>query len=93
MGLANARAYYLVGRKVDLESAKQRSHQVLDIIDRHLVSRQWLELNRPTIADISCFPYVAMAEDGKITLTDRKNIVAWVARVRKLPGYIDLPKI
>ena len=36
---------------------------------------------------------VAMAEDGKITLADYKNIVAWVARVRKLPGYIDLPKI
>ena len=32
-----------------------------------------------------------MAVDGKIDLADYENIVAWIARVTKLLGYIDLP--
>ena len=35
-GLANARAYYLVGRQVDIEAATQRSHAVLKVINQHL---------------------------------------------------------
>ena len=91
-GLANARAYYLVGRKVDIEAATQRSHAVLKVINQHLEQRQWLELNRPTIADVACYPYIAMARDGKIALADYENIVAWIARVKQLSGYIDLPQ-
>ena len=90
-GLANARAYYLVGRQVDIEAATQLSHQTLNVVERHLAKRKWLELERPTIADIACFPYIAMSKQGKITLDNYPNIVAWIALMESLPGYVDLP--
>lgn len=92
-GLATARAYHLVGRQVDIEMATQRSHIILKVIDQHLTQRQWLELNRPTIADIACFPYIALAGDGKIALDDYPNVIAWVNRIKQLPGYIELPSL
>ena len=59
--------------------------------NQHLAQRNWLELDRPTIADIACFPYIAMAEDGKISLVEYPHIVNWIDRVKQLPGYIELP--
>jgi glutathione S-transferase len=64
---------------------------VLAVIDRHLAQRQWLELDRPTIADIACFPYIALAADGKISLNDYPNLVSWIDRVKQLPSFIGMP--
>jgi glutathione S-transferase len=50
-----------------------------------------LELDRPTIADIACFPYIALAADGKIDLTDYPHVIAWIDRVKQLSGYVGMP--
>jgi glutathione S-transferase len=72
-------------------NATAQAHAVLKVINQHLDQRNWLELDRPTIADIACFPYIAMAEDGKISLVEYPHIVNWIDRVKQLPGYIELP--
>jgi len=92
-GLAAARAYHLVGRQLDIDTATQLSHAILTAIDQHLAQRQWLELNCPTIADIACFPYIALATDGKIALGNYANVVAWLTRIKQLPGYVELPSL
>lgn len=92
-GLAAARAYHLVGRQLDIATATQRSHTTLKAIDQHLAQRQWLELNRPTIADIACFPYIALAADGRIALDNYANVTAWLTRIKQLPGYVELPSV
>jgi glutathione S-transferase len=89
-GLAAARVYHLFGRQLDIETATARAHDVLKVLDYHLAQRQWLELDRPTIADIACFPYVALAEDGKVSLTDYLHVVAWLDRVKQLPNYVAI---
>ncbi len=90
-GLAAARVYHLFGRQLDIETATERAYAVLKVFDSRLAERQWLELNQPTIADVACFPYIALAKDGKIDLTDYPNVVSWIARVKELPGYIAMP--
>jgi glutathione S-transferase len=62
----------------------------LKAIDLHLSQRQWLELDRPTIADIACFPYIALAADGKISLADYSHVGAWRDRIEQLPNYVAL---
>jgi glutathione S-transferase len=47
--------------------------------------------DHPTIADIACFPYIALAGDGKISLDDYPNVVKWIDRVKQLPKYIGMP--
>lgn len=90
---AMARVYYILNRKeVDIERATARGYALLKTLEQHLTTRQWLEFDRPTIADIACFPYIAMASEGKISLDDYPHVNAWLDRFKQLPRYIDLPK-
>ncbi len=59
-------------------------------MDGHL-QQDWLEGDRPTIADIACFPYIALAADGKIALEDYPHVIAWISRIKQLPGYVGMP--
>ncbi|MFB2978952.1 glutathione S-transferase family protein [Microseira sp. BLCC-F43] len=86
-----ARLYFRFNMDVDWESAQQKGKQVLQILNEHLQNRDWLELNRPTIADIACYPYVGLAPEGKVSLDDYPNVIAWIERIKQLPGYIGMP--
>ncbi len=91
-----ARLYYLFNATtIDIERAKQKSEFILTQLERHLSdNRQWLECdNRPTIADIAVFPYIALAEDGKVSLAPYTNVLNWIERVQSLPGFITMPGI
>ncbi|MCP5425184.1 MAG: glutathione S-transferase [Gammaproteobacteria bacterium] len=90
-GPAAARAHDLFGAALDVEQARAGARRIIGIMDRHLRDREWLELGRPTIADIACFPYVALAHEGHVFLTDYPNVVAWIARIKALPGFVNMP--
>ena len=75
---------------IDLDTATKRTHAILKIINDHLATRQWLELERPTIADIACFPYISLVHEGKVSLDDYPHVQTWVERFKQLDGYIPL---
>ncbi len=79
------------GPGIDLETAQRRGGYALKLLDAHLVCREWLALGRPSIADIGCYPYVAMAPEGGVSLDKRANVRAWIARFEALPGYVPMP--
>ncbi len=89
--LAAARLYFLLNAQVDLKLAQHRAKHVLQVMNEHLQERDWLELARPTIADIACFPYVGLAADGKIPLESYPHVLSWIDRLKKLPGYVGMP--
>ena len=90
-GLENARLYYLFGAtNINIERAHQKAEYILTQLDQHLSTRTWLEFERPTIADIAVFPYVALAPDGKIDLAPYPHVLAWSDRIKQLPGYIPM---
>jgi glutathione S-transferase len=35
-------------------------------------------------------PYVALAPDGKINLAPYPHVLAWIDRVKQLPGYLPM---
>jgi glutathione S-transferase len=87
----NARLHHLFGATtINIERAHQKAAFVLGQLDQHLGSRTWLEFERPTIADVAVFPYVALAPDGRIDLTPYPHVLAWIDRVRQLPGYVPM---
>jgi glutathione S-transferase len=73
-----------------LEEAQLRGRRSLAILDGHLTGRDWLVGTRPTIADVANFPYVALAPMGDIALTPYPAVEAWIARFRRLPGFIPI---
>lgn len=84
------RRHFLLGLSIDKAKAERTATRLLKIMDEHLQTQQWLECDRPTIADIACFPYLACAEDSQLNLTPYVNVVTWLDCVRSLPGYICL---
>ena len=87
-----ARWYYLFNRsQVDVAAAQTKAYALLDVIDAHLTERQWLELDRPTIADIACFPYIGLAADGQISLDNYPHVISWINCTKQLSGYVSMP--
>ncbi len=75
----------------DQEKALHDSHHILQLIDQHLLSHNWLAANRPTIAECAVVPYLALAHEGNVDISQYSNIVKWLNRVTDLPGFIPMP--
>ncbi len=90
-GPENARLYYLFGAtSINIEHAHQKADYILTQLNQHLSTHAWLEFEHPTIADVAVFPYVALARDGKVDLAAYPHVLAWIDRVKQLPGYIPM---
>lgn len=90
-GPESARLYHLFRvTSINLERTLQKAEFILTQLNDHLSDRDWLELNHPTIADIAVFPYVALAPDGQIDLASYPHILAWIERVKQLPGFVGM---
>ncbi|MGE3774713.1 MAG: glutathione S-transferase family protein [Gammaproteobacteria bacterium] len=78
------------GFPANLDEARVRGARSLEILDAELKTRPWLTGERPSIADIANFPYVALAPMGGIALEPYPAVLAWIARFRALPGFIPI---
>lgn len=74
-----------------LDSAQGVARKILRFMEDHLMGWEWLELERPTIADVACYPYVALAPEGDVSLQPYPAVRAWIHRVEQLPGYVAMP--
>ncbi|MEP4889525.1 MAG: glutathione S-transferase [Aliiglaciecola sp.] len=75
----------------DMALCVERSERILELIDNHLSTHDWLAAGRPTIADCAVYPYVSVAHEGNISMLQYANISAWMNRVEQLPGYVSMP--
>lgn len=92
-GPADARLIDLFGYPLDKAAALAQSQFILPVFEAHLAERNWLELDRPTIADIANFPYIALAHQGGISLDSYPHLQRWIARIKALPHFIGMPAI
>jgi glutathione S-transferase len=93
-GPENARLYHLFGAtSINIERAHQKAEYILTQLDQHLSTHTWLEFEHPTIADVAVFPYIALAPDGKIDLAPYPHVLAWIDRIKQLPGYIPMTEL
>jgi glutathione S-transferase len=92
-GPNDARLHDKFGYKIDHNLAAERSARILDLLETHLASRKWLALGRPTIADIACFPYVALGHEGRVPVGNRKSVQAWIDRIKALPHFVSMPAL
>lgn len=92
-GMARARVIAKLGRPGNLEEAQTLGRKGLAVMEERLSASDWLASDHPTIADVGCLPYVAMAPDGGISLESYPAVRAWLARMAALPGYVAPPSI
>jgi len=92
-GAGRARVINKFGFPGNLDAAQSMARGILDVMERHLTTRDWLACAHSTIADVACFPYTALIPDGGIPLDPYPGIRAWIARVKSLPGFVPMPGI
>ncbi|MEL7107391.1 MAG: glutathione S-transferase family protein [Pseudomonadota bacterium] len=72
----------------------ERGQGLLARMERHLMGRDWLVGNGPTIADIALYAYTHTADSkGGFDLTPVPAVQAWLDRIAALPGYVGLDDI
>ncbi len=89
-GLQWARGVFVYGKKGDLNEYQLHGRKGLEMLARRLKNHDWLALDRPTIADIACYPYTKRAPEGGLTLDAYPAIENWLARCEALPGWVKL---
>ena len=92
-GLFRARAIARFGYGGDLEAARRDGETALRVLEGRLAAGEpWLAgREAPTVADIACFPYVALADEGGFDLSAYPAVLGWIERIRRLPGFVALP--
>ncbi|TDY15493.1 glutathione S-transferase [Paraburkholderia sp. BL6665CI2N2] len=93
MNAAGARLVKILDYPLDLAKLQADARRVFKIMDAHLATREWLELGHPTIADIACFPYTALAWQGDIDLAEYPNVRRWLVRFRAMDRFIAMPGV
>jgi glutathione S-transferase len=86
-GPAAARLVTLFGAKLNAEEVIKRAHAILKLIDAELNGREWIAADRPTIADVALYSYIASAPEGNVDISGYANINAWLRRIEALRGF------
>ncbi|MEH6583573.1 MAG: glutathione S-transferase [Halioglobus sp.] len=89
-GPAAARLVNVFGATLDHDGAINTAHAVLADLEAHLEGRDWLVTERPTIADIANYAYIAHAPEGGVSLENYTNVRSWLARIEALPGFVPM---
>ncbi|MEP5758789.1 MAG: glutathione S-transferase N-terminal domain-containing protein [Litoreibacter sp.] len=76
----------------DHDAAAVMSTKLFDLMENHLADRTWLVGDRATLADVACYSYVAVANEGELDLSAYPNINAWLKSVQGLDGFNDIPR-
>jgi glutathione S-transferase len=90
-GPAIARLINVFGAKFDAAEVIERAHAILQLIDAELRSHDFLVGDRPTLADVACYTYVAHAPEGGVSLDEYPHLRGWLGRIEALPGFVGMP--
>lgn len=93
-----ARLALMIGKPVDIPEAQRGAAAALRGLDDHLAEQRlrgigFIVGNSPSILDIACFPYAALAPDGGVELDAYPDIRDWILRIRTLPRFVTMPGI
>jgi glutathione S-transferase len=94
-----ARLHDTLFQALDIARARAGAATLFEVLDDHLwfaeqQGQPWLCPGaRATVADIACFPYVMLSEEGGIPRLPYPAIRRWTDRVRRLPGFVTMAGI
>lgn len=81
---------------VDVDKCRSNAHALFRVLDEHLwfaeqAGQDWLCASaHPTVADLACFPYVMLSEEGGISRLPYPAIRRWTDRVKRIAGFTPM---
>lgn len=91
-GPAMARRINVLNNNASKASSHVIAADLLGVMDALLGKHKWLVAERPTIADMAAYAYVAHAPEGDIDLAPYAQVMAWLERVENLPFFVPMPR-
>jgi len=89
-GPAAARLINVFKAPLDVDYASQTAQKVLTKLEVHLSGKDFLVGNKPSIADVSIYTYVAHAPEGGISLEPYPNVRRLLSNIESLNGFIPM---
>ena len=75
--------------KDELQKYRKDAKRALRIVNEHLGKNDFFT-GEYSIADISCYGQIYTAPEGEVSLSEFPNILAWMKRIEKQPGYVEM---
>ncbi len=82
-----ARLIKLFNKPADYDQAIAVSENLFAIMDSALDGKTWLVGDTPTLADVACYSYIRVADDGGIDTSSYVNIQNWMTAIEGLDGF------
>ena len=79
-------------RRAELPRLRERGHQALAVMERHLARRPWFSGDAYGVADIALYAYTHLAPEAGVPLAETPAVAAWCARVEAQPGWFAGPE-
>jgi glutathione S-transferase len=89
-GPARARLITVFGARYNADETIANAHALLKVVEAELHGREWLVGERPTIADVAAYTYIAHAPEGNVALDAYPSIRAWLKRIESLQGFVPM---
>lgn len=86
-----ARLVNVFGMDFDHARATAVAERLFVTLDGVVDGRTFFVGERPTIADVALYSYIAHAPEGGVALTPHPHLTAWLRRVEALPGFAPMP--
>jgi len=74
----------------EIAERRPRGVEALQVMDRHLATRDFFVADRYSIADIALYAYTHVAHEGGFDLTPCPHVCAWLDRVRAQPRHVPI---
>lgn len=91
-GPAAARFSKLFKAMNSTDEVMDRSHRLLEVMEKVLQKTPFLAGARPTLADVANYSYIAHAPEGGVSLAPYPRLRAWLVSIEALPGFIPMVK-
>ena len=78
---------------ISVHECRDKAHNLFRVFDEHLYFNEqqghdWVcKSKHPTIADIACFPYTILSEEGGISRINYPAIRRWCDRFKRIPNF------
>jgi glutathione S-transferase len=77
-------------RRAELAERQDKGRAALGVMERHMAEHDFLAGGAYSIADIALYAYTHVADEGGYDLEDFPAVRAWLERVRRQPGHVEI---
>ena len=88
--LATLRFQMALNRNPDpavVQAFRARAMAAIQVLEARLTGREWVALDRPSIADLSLCGYLWFNDEFGVDWADHPAIGAWLRRIEAMPGW------